>query len=465
MTLLKKKIFWIALIVIAALVAAGYLIYSTQIAAQAASEQTEPEMQTAVAHVGEIIIIASGTGRVAPASQISLGFEDSGTLTELNVLVGSVVKAGDVLARLQTSASQASVDSSIADAQLAVIQAQNALDDLYANADISRTTAMNNIVTYAQQVRDAQYQLENYTMPVYLQGMDTIEALDLMKQQLDTASQAFVPYRLYPSENDTRYSLLVALNEAQSRYDAAVKRLNYEYVLQVAEANLDKARQEYEKYKDGPAQDEVDLAQAELDNAQAKLELAKDTQSIISLVAPMDGTVMEIASSSSEVVGENSSFITLADLQQPVLTVYLDETDLHLVAVGYTAEITFDAYPDTTFTGHVTTINPSLVTVSNVQAIEVQVVMEVEDLSPGDTFPVGLNASVDIIAGRAENAVLVPVEALREVDPGEYAVFVIENGELVVRVVEVGLQDITYAQIISGLQSGEVVSTGIVQSQ
>jgi multidrug efflux pump subunit AcrA (membrane-fusion protein) len=79
-------------------------------------------------------------------------------------------------------------------------------------------------------------------------------------------------------------------------------------------------------------------------------------------------------------------------------------------------------------------------------------------------FPVGLNATVDIIAGRAENAVLVPIEALRELDPGEYAVFVVENGEPKLRVVQVGLMDITLAEIISGLEAGEVVSTGIVQA-
>ena len=48
----------------------------------------------------------------------------------------------------------------------------------------------------------------------------------------------------------------------------------YEYTLEVAQANLLKARQEYDQYKDGPARDTLDLAQAELDNAQAKLELA-----------------------------------------------------------------------------------------------------------------------------------------------------------------------------------------------
>jgi multidrug efflux pump subunit AcrA (membrane-fusion protein) len=76
-----------------------------------------------------------------------------------------------------------------------------------------------------------------------------------------------------------------------------------------------------------------------------------------------------------------------------------------------------------------------------------------------------MNASVDVIAGSAENAVLVPVEALRELAPGSYAVFVVENGTPKLRTVTVGLQDVTFAQITSGLEAGEVVSTGIVETQ
>jgi multidrug efflux pump subunit AcrA (membrane-fusion protein) len=72
---------------------------------------------------------------------------------------------------------------------------------------------------------------------------------------------------------------------------------------------------------------------------------------------------------------------------------------------------------------------------------------------------------VDVIGGRATNAVLVPVEALRELDEGEYALFVMENNEPQLRVVEVGLIDFTYAEIVSGLEAGEIVSTGIVETQ
>lgn len=461
----KKKSFWIVIVVVAVAAAAGgYYYYTIQIAPAEAAQSQQPSMQTAVSRLGELSVFASGAGQVVPRSEINLGFDENGTLNELNVVEGDEVRAGDLLARLQTEESQESIQASITDAELAVVEAEQALQDLYDNAEIERTNALADINTYSSEVRDAQYQLDNYIMPIYLQGLDTVEAMDQMHEQLNKAVAAFEPYKYLSPNNNNRRDRLEDLNEAQANYNAAVQRLEYEYALQVAEANLDKARQEYEKYKDGPAPDEIALAEAELANAQAKLALAKDTQSVIELTAPVSGTILDVTASVGEVVG-SEPIITIADLAHTILEVYLDETDLDKAAVGYTADVVFDALPDDTFTGEVISISPVLEEVSGVQAVKAIVQLDSENLDPNLNFPVGLSATVDIIAGRVENAVLVPVEALREIGPGEYAVFVVENGEPKLRVVQVGLMDVTSAEIISGLDAGEVVSTGIVQTE
>jgi multidrug efflux pump subunit AcrA (membrane-fusion protein) len=80
-------------------------------------------------------------------------------------------------------------------------------------------------------------------------------------------------------------------------------------------------------------------------------------------------------------------------------------------------------------------------------------------------LPIGANATVEIIAARAEDALLVPAEALRELSPGQYAVFVMVDGELQMQQVEVGVMDYAYAEIISGLNEGDVVSTGMVPTE
>jgi HlyD family secretion protein len=459
----KKKRLWIIGFVITLVLGGGYYYYANVAAAGTVdASQTQAAMQTAVARRGNLVVLASGTGQVATASQMGLGFDESGTLIELNVSLGDGVRSGDVLARLQTANSEQEIAASISDAELVVIQAQQTLSELKANVEIARTTALSDIATYSQDVRDAQYTLENYSTPLFLQGLDAIQGVDQTKAQLDAASAAFEPYKYYPVTNATRKALLVTLNEAQTNYDSAVKRLNYEYALQVAQANLDKARQEYDQYKGGPVADDLALAEAELANAQAKLALAKEAHSVIELIAPMEGTVMAVDANVGEAVG-TTPIITLADLKSLQIEVYLDESDLDKAVAGYEAEVTFDALPDQTFTGKVVIVSPGLETVSNVQAVKV--IVQLDEIDSNVNLPVGLNAAVDVISGRAENAVLVPVEALRDLGDGEYAVFVVVDGEPTLRVVQVGLQDVTYAEILSGVAEGDTVSTGITQTQ
>ena len=135
------------------------------------------------------------------------------------------------------------------------------------------------------------------------------------------------------------------------------------------------------------------------------------------------------------------------------------------VVLDHEADVTFDALPDQTFTGKVVAIDPSLQTVSNVQVVTIYVLLDKESMSADNNLLVGLNASVDVIFGRATNAVLVPIEAVRDLGDGTYAIFIVENGQPVLHVVQVGLTDVTTAQIISGVQAGDTVTTGIVQTR
>jgi multidrug efflux pump subunit AcrA (membrane-fusion protein) len=73
---------------------------------------------------------------------------------------------------------------------------------------------------------------------------------------------------------------------------------------------------------------------------------------------------------------------------------------------------------------------------------------------------------VEIISGEATDALLVPVQALRELAPGSYAVFVAKpDGNLELRPVTVGLKDFANAEILTGLERGETVSTGTVDTE
>jgi len=231
----------------------------------------------------------------------------------------------------------------------------------------------------------------------------------------------------------------------------------------LAEANLALAEAKYETLKDGVDPAEVALAEANLANAQANLALASEDQAVVDLLASMDGTIMSISANVGEAVGTNA-ILVMADLEQPVLEVYLDEADLDKAAVGFEVEVVFDSLPDDMYTGHVTEVSPSLETVSNVDAVLVWVQLDTDSFSKPQSLPVGSNASVDVIGGRTQNAVLVPVEAVREIGPNEYAVFVMEDGEPKLRIVTVGLMDYTSAEVLTGLSAGEIVTTGVVET-
>jgi RND family efflux transporter MFP subunit len=272
---------------------------------------------------------------------------------------------------------------------------------------------------------------------------------------------------------------------AQANYNGAVSSTNSSSSTS-AQSNILNAELALKAAQEGPAEDEILAAETavrqaelsyqqallnkELDEkigvAQAELALqeAQDALADTELIAPSEGTVMEISARPGEMVSAGQ-LITLADLSQPILEVYLDETDLDKIGVDYEVEVIFDAMPDDVFSGRVVEVDPMLSNVNNVTTVRALVRLDEDSFSKPQTLPVGLNASVEVIGGRAQNALLVPVEALREISAGEYAVFVIaESGEPELRFVEVGLMDFSFAEILSGLQQGETVTTGLVET-
>ncbi len=153
-----------------------------------------------------------------------------------------------------------------------------------------------------------------------------------------------------------------------------------------------------------------------------------------------------------------------SEITAHTLEVYFDESDWGKIRVGYEVEVIFDALPEKTFVGQVVHVDPALANEQNTVVVRGLIELDISTTGWND-LPFNSAASVDVIGGRAENVVTVPVEALREISDGEYAVFVLENGELEMRMVEVGLQDLLYAEIVSGLEVGDVVTTGQVETE
>ena len=284
-------------------------------------------------------VVASGV--VAPAQTAELVFTIAGKVEAVSAAVGEPVKAGQPLAQL---AGQEELAAAISQAEFELVQAQQALDDLKTEAADARVQAMQDIITYEKAVRDAQYALDNFTVPSNQAGLETVEALNQMKQRLDAARQAFEPYKYRPSSDSIREDRLDALNEAQADYNAAVRRLQYEYDLQVVQAQLDKALSDYEISQAGPDPARLRLAEGRVSNAQAQLAAAQAALNRLTLVAPFDGTLARLDVHPGEWVIPGQVVLVLADLSNlQVETTDLSERDIPQVEVGQPVTVFIEA--------------------------------------------------------------------------------------------------------------------------
>lgn len=461
----KRLLFAVGLLIL--FVSGGFAYY--QVIYLPAQVTDEPEIQTTVVRRGDLVIYASGSGTLIAAEEIELGFGTNGLIAELNIQVGDVVKVGDVLA---VQGEREQLEAAVAADQLSVTNALSALEELYENASLVSAQAQLNLANAMDELHTAQY-----TWTVQQEGNRASEAtLDAAKAELKIAKEALDRAKRKLDQDPDNAALQLNYANAQKKYDAALRNWNWytghpteiqqaqlDAELALAEAKVAEAEREYERLKDGPDPDEVTTAELQLTNAEAALAVSQRNLEESVIVAPMDGTILAITADVGEDV--SGSFITLADLSQLYLDIFLDETDMDKIDVDYEVEVIFDALPDRVFTGRVVQVDPSLYTSGQVSTVKGLVKLDGSTKSNTDKLLLGMNAAVDVIGGRAEGVALVPVEALRELSPGEYSVFVMEDGELKLRSVEVGLMDFTFAEIKSGLEVGEVVTTGIVETQ
>jgi multidrug efflux pump subunit AcrA (membrane-fusion protein) len=274
----------------------------------------------------------TASGIVAPAQEAQLVSALAGKIQTVMVSVGDRVTAGQPLVVLE---GQEDLEAAISATQFELVQAQQALADLTKQAETERVHALQDIITFERAVRDAQYALDNFTIPSNQASMDTVEALNQMKLRLDQARLAFEPYKYRPSSDSIREDMKEALDLAQADYNSAVKRLQYEYDLEVAEAQLAKALADYEILKAGPNPDKVQLAEARLANAQTQLAAAQAALEDLTLTAPFDSTVSMINKNSGEWVIPGETILVLLDLDHlRIETTDLSERDIPGIEIG-----------------------------------------------------------------------------------------------------------------------------------
>jgi HlyD family secretion protein len=156
---------------------------------------------------------------------------------------------------------------------------------------------------------------------------------------------------------------------------------------------------------------EQDLRNADLSitAAQLSLERAQADLAATQLLAPFAGIVSAVNVEEGSIVSSTTPVLTLVDDSQVKLVAQVDETEISQVQLDMTAEVTFDAVPDETFTGTVTTIAPVARVENNIPIFDVTITI---DNSEGKLRP-GMSAQAEILIQEIENTATIPNSAIQ----------------------------------------------------
>jgi HlyD family secretion protein len=383
-------------------------------------EEATTYSQKVIVERGTIVAAIAPTGEVYAPRQTELSFDVTKIpLTELNVTPGQRVKAGEVLARidatsLERTVIQAEAQLTIAQSdleeaqepyteldltqvQLAVSQAEvdlaEARENLSAllNPDIAIAestvrdataeleSAKNNLIVVqksdvvSKNVRDREFEHtwfeNNYGtyLKKYERGEVSKTRLDLEWNALMTAKENLDSARAEAAKalNDAENRVAKAedaLQEAQedlAAFQAGPDPLELDKAeTQVAQAEyaLQKAQAELAEIQAGPDPKDIEVAQAQVVAAQADLEEAQAALEAATMVAPFDGTVIDVGAEVGDLIFSNLVVVTLADLSHLEVKALVDEMDISQVEIGQEAEITFDALSGKRFSGRVLSV-------------------------------------------------------------------------------------------------------------
>jgi multidrug resistance efflux pump len=270
-------------------------------------------------------------GHLEPIHYIDLALNASGLVSEVLFKEGDEVVAGDVIARLVASEAQ--------------------------TLESARAKAAGELTTAYQEVRDAQYKLDNFDVPSTFDGMTPSEAVEAMLIKLDKARADFEPYKnlsdrsLEQTEAEKKSGVVKGtakiykkvLDDAWAYYRKAILWLELESTLQNANARLVLAQRDYDSLQDPSFSVNTAGARATLANAEVR--------------APFPGVITDLNLKVGEFAASGKSAITVADNSQWIVkTKDLTEIDVVNIKEGQAVTIKFDAFPSMEFKGNVLSI-------------------------------------------------------------------------------------------------------------
>ena len=145
--------------------------------------------------------------------------------------------------------------------------------------------------------------------------------------------------------------------------------------------------------------------------------------------------------------------VTLAALDSLRVEISVDEMDIASVALGQSVRLAFQALDGDAYEGTVVRIS----TQGQSDQGLVTFPIEIEITAPDERLLAGLSADVTIIAAESLNAMVVPRSAVQETPRGSIVMVVGSDGSTAPRLVQTGVSNDLFVEIVDGLTEGEEV--------
>ncbi|HKY28152.1 MAG TPA: efflux RND transporter periplasmic adaptor subunit [Pyrinomonadaceae bacterium] len=367
------------------------------------SNNTAPpavEVTTVAAISRELPRFFEATGSLAGDQQTDVAPSIAGKVVAVGIDLGSYVKRGQMIVRLDD-----------VDSKLRVEQAQAQLE----------------------QTKAALKQAEEKV------GIQSGRNFD--PNRVPEVANARVAFELAEKNLRRSEKLIESGDVSRSVYDQ--QKAQRDQLKEQYDAALSLARQNYAA---------VQTARANVANAESQLGLARRSLSYALVFSPIDGYVAERNADLGEYVSPTSKVATIVRINPLRIRIDIPEQAIPEVKVGQSVSVTTSAWPDKNFAGRIARISPNVTPSSRTLSVEAEI-----DNSSGVLKP-GQFASVRILQSRAEPAVLVPSRAV-QTEAGVSRVYVIKDGRAQQRLVQLGQSESDLVEIKSGVAEGEQVAT------
>lgn len=405
-------------------------------------EPVQAQLQTATVLRGDLMDATIEYGNIFIASQ-PVAFSIDGTVETVHVIPGQSVKQGDILAELNTESLQAQLDALLQ--QQAATSYSNALTNrnLEIDAEICQLNLDALISSHQEQMAALQQQEADLCAALDLLTQENTAKLAVLEQELQTLTDAdaITEKKAQIDEKKLAYSQAEATLAAQidtltSQISAASlknSKLEALYQLDLEEAELALKHAKQTQYRASlPVTAKIEELQAQLDQAV--------------ITAPADGIISWISTSSRATA--DKAYLYLSDPTQVALRTMQQSSHDMRSAENIYALIGGEEYP--------LTFQEPDPTADSLKSMNNILLTSIFHFAPGAEIPENSNALVFFVHQSRKDVLILPLSTLSQ-DQNGYYVYKLTDGVQEKVYVKIGLKTAMNAEIVSGLEEGDVV--------